>query len=129
MSGQSKQDYYWDAESAAREMDRLKAELASKQKEIDHWKDLETEAANFVEVPIVMRTHFTGEPPYVGWEGLGLALTETLDELANAKEEARYAYFRGMVAGSEMKSNVDSLIGYQPSEPIEVYSPHTKVIE
>jgi hypothetical protein len=28
-----------------------------------------------------MRTGFTGEPPYVGWKGLGLALTEHLDDL------------------------------------------------
>ena len=46
----------------------------------DNWRSLETEAAKYVEVPIIMRTHFSGEPPYVGWEGLGLALNEALDE-------------------------------------------------
>lgn len=48
--------------------------------ERDKWRRLETEAAKYVEVPIVMRTDFSGEPPYVGWEGLGLALNEALDE-------------------------------------------------
>lgn len=48
--------------------------------ERDKWRRLETEAAKYVEVPIIMRTHFSGEPPYVGWEGLGLALNEALDE-------------------------------------------------
>ena len=48
--------------------------------ERDNWRSLETEAAKYVEVPIIMRTHFSGEPPYVGWEGLGLALNEALDE-------------------------------------------------
>ena len=48
--------------------------------ERDNWRSLETEAAKYVEVPIVMRTDFSGEPPYVGWKGLGLALNEALDE-------------------------------------------------
>ena len=39
-------------------------------------------ASVYVETPIVMRTNFSGEPPYVGWKGLGLALTEALDERA-----------------------------------------------
>lgn len=38
------------------------------------------EAATYVESVIVMRTDFTGEPPYTGWKGLGLALNEALDE-------------------------------------------------
>ena len=38
------------------------------------------EAATHVETVICMRTDFTGEPPYVGWKGLGLALNEALDE-------------------------------------------------
>ncbi len=40
---------------------------------------LDRQAATFVESTIALRTHFTGDPPYVGWRGLGLALTETLD--------------------------------------------------
>lgn len=38
------------------------------------------EAGEHVEAVIAMRTKFTGEPPYVGWKGLGLALSEALDE-------------------------------------------------
>lgn len=41
---------------------------------------MDSEAATYVESVICMRTGFTGEPPYVGWEGLGLALDEALDE-------------------------------------------------
>lgn len=67
---------------------KLKAELAEVERERDHWKYLECEAANYVESVICLRTHFTGEPPYVGWEGLGLALNETLDELAEVKSES-----------------------------------------
>lgn len=120
--------------------DAWQAGCASKQKEIDHWKDLESQAARFVEAPIVMRTHFTGEPPYVGWEGLGLglglALTETLDELSNAKKEI-----------DNFQAKLDALMleycpeymedtqllewerNQRPVNPEEVYSPHTKVIE
>ena len=41
---------------------------------------LDSEASTHVESTICMRTSFTGEPPYVGWKGLGLALTEALDD-------------------------------------------------
>jgi hypothetical protein len=49
----------------------------------------DNEAAKYVESVIVMRTGFTGEPPYVGWKGLGLALTEHLDDLEAQLAEAR----------------------------------------
>lgn len=47
------------------------------------------EAAEHVESPIVMRTGFTGSPPYVGWKGIGLALTEALDERDKLRERLR----------------------------------------
>lgn len=65
-------------------IDEILKETKDLREDRDHWKDLGTQAANFVEVPIVMRTHFTGKSPYVGWQGLGLALTETLER--NKKE-------------------------------------------
>lgn len=48
--------------------------------EIKRLEKLDREAATYVESAICMRTHFTGQPPYVGWKGLGLALKEVLDE-------------------------------------------------
>ena len=47
---------------------------------------LDTEASNYVESPICMRTGFTGDPPYVGWKGLGLALNQALDERDRLKK-------------------------------------------
>lgn len=41
---------------------------------------LDREAAKYVETVIIGRTGFTASPPYVGWKGLGLALSEALDE-------------------------------------------------
>lgn len=41
---------------------------------------LDRAAAKHVESVICMRTGFTGEEPYVGWKGLGLALNEALDK-------------------------------------------------
>ena len=41
---------------------------------------MDCEAAEHVESVIVTRTDFSGDPPYVGWKGLGLALNEALDE-------------------------------------------------
>jgi len=61
------------------------AMLTTLYNEREQFRKLEAQAAHHVEVPIIGRTHFTGEPPYVGWKGLGLALTETLDELDNLR--------------------------------------------
>jgi len=43
------------------------------------WRRLTAEAANHVESTLCLRTHFRGDPSYVGWKGLGLALQEALD--------------------------------------------------
>lgn len=69
-------------------MHALMNELEATRKERDaalahreKWQRLADEAAQYVEWTIITRTGFTGEPPYVGWKGLGLALKEALDEL------------------------------------------------
>lgn len=49
---------------------------------------LDREAATHVESVIVMRTGFTGQPPYVGWEGLGRTLSEALDHRDQLIEQA-----------------------------------------
>jgi hypothetical protein len=53
---------------------------------LERYQKLDREAATHVESVICMRTGFTGEPPYVGWKGLGLALTEALDQRDRAME-------------------------------------------
>lgn len=62
------------------ELERLRAEN-------ERLRRLDAQAATHVETVICMRTHFTGEPPYVGWKGLGLALREALDERDRLREE------------------------------------------
>jgi len=52
----------------------------------DRFAKLDREAATHVESLICMRTDFTGDPPYVGWKGLGLALKEALDERDRLRE-------------------------------------------
>lgn len=54
--------------------------LESLAEERDVLRRMDREAATYVESVICMRTDFTGDPPYVGWKGLGLALNEALDE-------------------------------------------------
>ena len=56
------------------------ARIEKLRKKADSFKRLDREAATHVESVICLRTHFTGEQPYVGWKGLGLALNEALDE-------------------------------------------------
>lgn len=54
-----------------------------------HWRKLETEAARHVESVICMLSRrFSGEPPYTGWEGLGLALKEDYAELSALRDAA-----------------------------------------
>lgn len=72
----------------------LYAELDEARERAERFEKLDREAATHVESVIAMRTDFTGDPPYVGWKGLGLALTETLDKrdaaeaaLSAAREE------------------------------------------
>lgn len=50
------------------------------QEKIAGLQRLDAQAAEYVETPIIMRTSFTGEQPYVGWKGLGLAMEQALDE-------------------------------------------------
>lgn len=47
---------------------------------VKHLEMRDSEAATHVESVIAMRPGFTGDAPYIGWKGLGLALTEALDE-------------------------------------------------
>jgi hypothetical protein len=62
-------------DSSADEIERLR-DLVKK------WQALEKEAAMYVEGVICMRSaHFTGEEPYVGWLGLGRALTKDYDDM------------------------------------------------
>lgn len=63
----------WNRRISDAEIERLTARVATLER-------MDREAATHVETEICMRTGFTGDPPYVGWKGLGLALTEALDE-------------------------------------------------
>lgn len=63
--------------------------VANLQARVHKLAKLDSESANHVECVICMRTHFTGNPPYVGWKGLGLALTEALDERDKLRNETK----------------------------------------
>ena len=63
------------------------SELERMRAENERLRRLDAQAATYVETVICMRTHFTGEPPYVGWKGLGLALREALDERDRLRAE------------------------------------------
>lgn len=54
---------------------------------LEKYKRLDAEAAQYVESVIVERCNFSGEPPYVGWKGLGLALSEALDERDRLRQQ------------------------------------------
>jgi len=61
----------------------LQGQLDGANEKIEQMNAIDREAAEHVESVICMRSaHFTGEDPYVGWKGLGLALTQDYDDLA-----------------------------------------------
>jgi hypothetical protein len=75
--------------AAAAEITRLRARVEALEKR-------DSEAATHVESVIAMRTGFTGDMPYVGWKGLGLALNEALD--ARDAAEAQVAALTAQLA-------------------------------
>jgi hypothetical protein len=62
------------------DMGKMAIELIALRERVATLQRLDKEAAEYVEAVICMRTAFTGDEPYVGWKGLGLALNEALDE-------------------------------------------------
>lgn len=56
------------------------AEVSAESLRIKVLERMDMEAATYVESVLVLRSRFTGEAPYVGWEGLGLALKQELDD-------------------------------------------------
>ncbi len=72
------------------DLEHMATVVAEASARIETLERLDREAGTYVESVICMRTDFTGDPPYVGWKGLGLALNEAMDELdrLRAKEEA-----------------------------------------
>jgi hypothetical protein len=69
----------------------LRGQIAEAALEIAKLRSLDSQAATYVESLICMRSHrFTGKPPYVGWSGLGLALSEDYDELDRLRRDGRH---------------------------------------
>jgi ElaB/YqjD/DUF883 family membrane-anchored ribosome-binding protein len=62
-------------------------EVKSLRAEVEQLLERDRQAATHVESVLVMRTGFTGEPPYIGWIGLGIALNEALDERDRLRAE------------------------------------------
>lgn len=68
-------------------IDALTQERDATRARIELLERMNREAGTHVEAVIAMRTDFSGEPPYVGWKGLGLALNEALDERDRLRTE------------------------------------------
>ena len=82
------------------------AEADALRAEVEKWKQLDREAATHVESVICMKSNrFTGDPPYVGWKGLGLALREDYDELSALR--ARVEKLEGVVNEALIKVEND----------------------
>lgn len=73
-------EFWGELQKLRKILAHVPARIAIEAKEKAGLRARDREAGEHVEAVIAMRTKFTGEPPYVGWKGLGLALSEALDE-------------------------------------------------
>ena len=70
---------------------------------------LDREAATHVEILICLKSkRFTGEPPYTGWKGLGKALREDYDELAELRRANETLRNEVAVLQSNLKAQVEA---------------------
>jgi hypothetical protein len=75
-------------EGASADLEVAADTITALRAEVEKWKQLDREAATYVESVICLKSNrFTGNPPYVGWKGLGLALKEDYDELSRLRAE------------------------------------------
>ena len=100
----------------------MASELIAARIRIADLEKLDREAATCVESVICMRTGFTGEPPYVGWRGLGLALTEALDE----RDRLRAA---GPVIPPLFAIDPDGTVAHIPEGPVMPETPSEAVVD
>lgn len=87
------------------------------QERIKQLEQLDSEASTHVESQIAMFERFTGEPPYVGWRGLGLALKEELEAKDERVKELEAALNE---AANDIETYLDS-VGYNKKYHINKY--------
>ena len=69
--------------------DELLNKNAKLRRDLKKYKKLDAEAATYVETVICMCSdRFTGKSPYVGWQGLGLALEQDYSELMQLRKKS-----------------------------------------
>ena len=91
---------------AADYLDGIIARLEAAEDRIKTLEKMDYEAGTYVESVICMRSsHFTGDVPYVGWKGLGLALEQDYDALKTAEARASTAYAEGVEAAAKVAEN------------------------
>ena len=91
---------------AADYLDGIIARLEAAEDRIKTLEKMDYEAGTYVESVICMRSsHFTGDVPYVGWKGLGLALEQDYDALKTAEARASTAYAEGIEAAAKTCMN------------------------
>jgi hypothetical protein len=78
-SGRNGPPYWADVTRYRTRLPGKKARIKELEARVETLSRLDREAATYVESEICMRTDFTGDPPYVGWKGLGLAMVEKFD--------------------------------------------------
>lgn len=93
ISDPENQPHQWTQYDLAQFFIQAEDEIERLREEVAKWKIMDASAATHVESVICTRSaHFTGEEPYVGWKGLGLALKQDYDEIDRLREALRNIY-------------------------------------
>ena len=90
--------------------DKQDAEIERLRDLVTKWQALEKEAAMYVEGVICVRSaHFTGKEPYVGWLGLGKALTKDYDDMKRMREALKKVLSVQPIKGDEGSTDIIAL--------------------
>jgi hypothetical protein len=86
--------------------------LAAAEARVVKLQALDSAAATHVESVICTKIpQFTGDPPYVGWKGLGLALREYIESSeARTKDAERYRWLRSHTACDDIRVVVGMML-------------------
>lgn len=106
-------------EAAARHL-CLAAPVAEAKHRVEQLEHSYREAQNYCEGPIALRTKFDGNPPYVGWKGLGLAMEQAFDERDMLREQLAAVTAERDILRTRLQAQVEATVAYAKTFDAEI---------